>query len=177
MAIKLDKKDILKALETITVPGEGVNMVESGAVRNVQVFGDEVMVDLTIKNPSLQARKKTEVSILKTIHEQVYPKAKITVNVQVEAAAAAPKPNLIKGQPIPGIKNVVAVASGKGGVGKSTVTANLAVSLAEMGFDVGVLDADIYGPSIPIMFHFFICSDPECDSLQIKGGQNVRLLF
>lgn len=152
MAIKLDKKDILKALETITVPGEGVNMVESGAVRNVQVFGDEVMVDLTIKNPSLQARKKTEVSILKTIHEQVYPKAKITVNVQVEVAAAAPKPNLIKGQPIPGIKNVVAVASGKGGVGKSTVTANLAVSLAEMGFDVGVLDADIYGPSIPIMF-------------------------
>jgi len=60
--------------------------------------------------------------------------------------------NQIKGNAIPGIKNVVAVASGKGGVGKSTVTANLAVTLSKMGFKVGVLDADVYGPSIPIMF-------------------------
>ena len=149
--MKLDRKEILKALETITIAGEGKNMVESGAIANVITFGDEVVVDLVLHLPAMHIRKRAEDDIKKTIHELVSADAKIKINVKVETPQN-PQSSEIKGNSIPGIKNIVAVASGKGGVGKSTVTANLAVTLAKMGFSVGILDADIYGPSMPIMF-------------------------
>lgn len=146
--MKIDKKDILAALETISVSGEGKNMVESGVVQNVMIFGNEVVIDLVLTTPAMHIKKRAEDDVKKTIREKISPEVDVKVNIKVDA----PKKPTIKGKEIPGIQNIIAIASGKGGVGKSTVTANIAVSLAKMGFKVGVLDADIYGPSIPLMF-------------------------
>lgn len=146
------KQDIYNALDTITAPGEGKSLVESNSIKNVVAFGDEVIVDVTISNPSLQAKKKVEVEIMKAIHQLVDQKIDVKVNVIVEKPVVKENPNLIRGKEIPNIKNIIAIASGKGGVGKSTITANTAISLAKMGFNVGILDADVYGPSQHLMF-------------------------
>lgn len=166
--MKLDRKEILKALETITIAGEGKNMVESGAIQNVITFGNEVVIDLTLSTPAMHIKKRAEDDIKKIIHETFSTDVVVKVNSKVEVKE---NENQIKGKAIPGIKNIIAVASGKGGVGKSTVTANLAVSLAKMGFSVGVLDADIYGPSMPIMFDV---ENEKPISIEVDGKSKMK---
>ena len=169
--MKFNKSDILLALETITLAGEGENMVASGAVTNVMTFADEVVVDITMATPAMHIKKRAEADIIKTIQEKISSGAKVQVNITVQAPAKPSNPNLIKGKPIAGIKNIIAVASGKGGVGKSTVTANLAITLSKMGFKVGVLDADIYGPSIPIMFDL---ANEKPLSINVDGKSKMK---
>jgi ATP-binding protein involved in chromosome partitioning len=112
--MKITKEAVYNALKTISLPGEGENIVDKGIVSNIMIFGDQVDIDIQLYNPSLQARKKLEVTILKMVHEQVYEKAKIKVNVKVVTPPKTTESDPIKGKPIAGIENIIAISSGKG---------------------------------------------------------------
>lgn len=135
-------------------------------IRNFQIFGDKLIIDAVSPSPAMHDKKKLETAIINAFNEKM-PQLNVQVNIIVDAKNALPQ---IRGNEIKGIKNIVAIASGKGGVGKSTVTTNIAVSLHKMGFKVGVLDADIYGPSMPVMFDI---EDAKPKSVQIEGKSKM----
>jgi ATP-binding protein involved in chromosome partitioning len=145
--MNLNKESIVEVLKALKSPAGNANIVESGELKNIQVFGSEVVIDMEVKSPALNVRRSLEDEIT---HALTQAFGNITVKVSIVAKPIQQGP---QGPPtLNEVKNIIAIASGKGGVGKSTVTANLAVGLAKLGFKVGLIDADIYGPSMPIMF-------------------------
>ena len=168
--MKLTKKNILTALSNISLPNEEQNIVESGAIKNVQVFGIDVELDVEIKNPTLQYKKRVEVDCIKAVHDYTYEKSDVKVNLIINIPEKAIQ---IKGNAIPEVKNIVAVSSGKGGVGKSTIAANLAVGLSDLGYKVGLVDADIYGPSMHIMFGL---EGEHPQTIEIDGKNRIKPL-
>jgi len=167
--MKITRANIEKLLSNVFIASQSKNIIESGEVKNIQIFGNDLELDISIQNPTLQFKKKVESQCLEAINsleEEVNLKINFVIDV-VEKQAQ------IKGEPIPGVNNIIAVSSGKGGVGKSTITANLAVSLVSLGYKVGVLDADIYGPSMHIMFGL---EGSTPSSIEVNGKNKIKPL-
>jgi len=149
--IELYPELIFGALEKVRYPGTGKNLVEMGMVADdIRIDSNRVSFSLVFEKPNdpfiKSIVKAAETAILTYIDEGVDIKG----NIQVKSKPQEPQPE--PPRLLPDTKNIIAVTSGKGGVGKSTVAANLAVALAQSGYKVGLLDADIFGPSIPKMF-------------------------
>lgn len=142
-------------LKTVRFPGMSRDIVSFGFVHQVKACAGSVAVDLQMSthNPAAGEKVREEVErALRALPEVQDVKVNINVTKPPTREESAQRGVSQDASLIPGVKHVVAVASGKGGVGKSTVAANLAVALAQLGYRVGLLDADIYGPSVPTMF-------------------------
>jgi ATP-binding protein involved in chromosome partitioning len=145
---ELTREQILEALRPVQDPELHRSLVELGMIKDIAIEGANVRVQVELTTPACPLRERIRSDVEEALRG--LPGIK-QVDVQFSARVRAAGTGLPDRQPIPGVKNTIAVASGKGGVGKSTVAVNLAVALAEEGAAVGLLDADVYGPSIPLM--------------------------
>jgi len=143
----VSSQDVLKVLGSVADPELGKDIVSLNMVRDLRVEGDVVHFTLNLTTPACPLRSKMEGDARKAA-ESVKGIARVDMKVTAEVASTRQPQGL---EALPGVKNVIAVASGKGGVGKSTVAVNLALALASSGARVGLLDADIYGPNVPLM--------------------------
>lgn len=158
------KDDILRALGTVNDPDIKRDLVSVNMIKDVQVFADQVKFTVVLTTPACPLKEKIKQDCLQAVEKVVGPAVKIEILMTSSVTSLRDNAPLL-----PGVKNIIAVASGKGGVGKSTITSNLAVALAQAGAKVGLIDADIYGPSIPVMFN----CEHEQPEVKVVNGKNI----
>ncbi len=160
----MTKENVLEKLKKINYPGYSRNIISFGIIKDVIVENKIIKIEMDLSTDDDKIVKEIETTIVNTLKTSA-PSYEFSVSNNPTAAkgASAPQP---KSDYLPNVKYKIAVASGKGGVGKSTVSVNLAVSLAKLGYKVGLLDADIYGPSIPLMLG--VKSKPEYDGKKLN---------
>lgn len=142
------KEQILKALSTVQEPDLKKDLVTLNMIKDVQTEGNKISFTVVLTTPACPLKELIKSSCIDAIHKHVSADAKVEVHMTADVTSARTS----AGPMLPGVKNIIAISSGKGGVGKSTVTANLAIALTKLGAKVGLIDADIFGPSMPTMF-------------------------